>query len=366
MAHVRAGRYWAGFVVVLGLLLSAACGGGGGQPSGSSAPAGAGTSGGQAGGNGDLYEMEITVTHWPSLMYGVPYMVAMEKGFFEQEGIKVTGIVGSEGGGTTVRNVLTGGLPFGEVATPAAIQAYLAGAPIVIVGGGLANVDEIMWVAKKGSGLNGIRDLVGKKVGFTNPGSVTEGTLNLSFKRASVDIKQVERIAAGGVGEGLTALEGGGLDAVANMEPIFSARGGEKTWDVVFWARDFIPWFQQTVIITSPQMIKENPDVVRAFLRARQRAIEFIREHPDETAKIYAKYSEMPEEATRGALQTVNLDTYFGIGFNAEGLKAVEEEMHLINLLPPDKKVPWHELINQDFLPENVERIDLQALGAGD
>jgi NitT/TauT family transport system substrate-binding protein len=66
---------------------------------------------------------EITVTHWGALMYGTPYAVAIKKGYFKEAGIDITGILTSKGGGTTVRNVLEGGLPFGEVALSAAVAA---------------------------------------------------------------------------------------------------------------------------------------------------------------------------------------------------------------------------------------------------
>ena len=55
----------------------------------------------------------ITVTHWGGQFYGVPYAVAMEKGFFKKNGVDVTGILTAAGGGTAVRNTLAGGIPFG-------------------------------------------------------------------------------------------------------------------------------------------------------------------------------------------------------------------------------------------------------------
>ena len=55
----------------------------------------------------------ITVTHWGGQFYGVPYAVAMEKGFFKKNGVDVTGILTAAGGGTAVRNTLAGGVPFG-------------------------------------------------------------------------------------------------------------------------------------------------------------------------------------------------------------------------------------------------------------
>jgi NitT/TauT family transport system substrate-binding protein len=65
----------------------------------------------------------ITVTHWGGQFYGVPYAVAMEKGFFKKNGVDVTGILTAAGGGTAVRNTLAGGIPFGEVSLAAAVQA---------------------------------------------------------------------------------------------------------------------------------------------------------------------------------------------------------------------------------------------------
>ena len=80
--------------------LLTACGGGG--QGGSSEPVG------------------LSVSHWPTLLYTVPWAVAIEQGYFEERGISLDEIVRSSGGGETVRNVVTGGLPLGAVATPAA------------------------------------------------------------------------------------------------------------------------------------------------------------------------------------------------------------------------------------------------------
>src|SRR5579875_4215610 len=91
----------------------------------------------------------ITVTHWGGQFYGVPYAVAMDKGFFKQHGVDVTGILTAAGGGTAVRNTLAGGIPFGEVSLAAAVQAINAGQKLVIIGGGTQSVADQMWVVKK-------------------------------------------------------------------------------------------------------------------------------------------------------------------------------------------------------------------------
>ena len=111
----------------------------------------------------------ITVTHWGGQFYGVPYAVAMEKGFFKKNGVEVTGILTAAGGGTAVRNTLAGGIPFGEVSLAAAVQAINAGQKLIIIGAGAWSVADQMWVVKTDSTLKGIKDLVGKQVAYTAP-----------------------------------------------------------------------------------------------------------------------------------------------------------------------------------------------------
>lgn len=172
---------------------------------------------------GSVFTTEATVTHWPILMYAPPYAVAQENGYFEEEGISIENFVGSSGGGTTVRNVVTGGLAFGEVATPAAVNACYAGAPLKIIAGATNTPGTINWVSPSDSDITSITDLEGKTVGYTSAGSVTQNTSALAAKRADgVDHESITFRAMGGLSEGLTALSEGSIAAAANLDPIFS------------------------------------------------------------------------------------------------------------------------------------------------
>ncbi len=79
---------------------------------------------------------DIVVTHYGSLLYGVPYAIAMEKGYFKEAGVDVSGILTSKGGGTSVRNMMAGDTLFAEVALPAALAAIKEGFNIKIISGG--------------------------------------------------------------------------------------------------------------------------------------------------------------------------------------------------------------------------------------
>lgn len=69
--------------------------------------------------SGAAQAADIVVTHWSALLYGVPYAVALEKGYFKEEGVTITGILSSKGGGTSVRNLMAGETLYAEVALPA-------------------------------------------------------------------------------------------------------------------------------------------------------------------------------------------------------------------------------------------------------
>jgi len=308
-----------------------------------------------------VFEMPITVSHHPTLLYSVPYIVAEKQGFFADENIKITEIIGSEGGGTTVRNVVTGDIPLGEVATPAAAQALAQGSEVTAVGGGAQSVAEINYVAPKGSGPAGIEELAGQRVAYTSPGSVTQGVLALSLEDAGVPPSKVQAKALGGISEGLTALDSGAVDVAANLEPVYSS--DPAPFDVVFWANEHVPAFQQTVIIAGSDIVENQPEVVEGFLNARARAIEWTKQNPEEAAAMWAKEADLEPEVTEAALKTVLKDDWYGVGFDAEGLQAVDKQMKLIDLVPPGQEIPWEDLIDTSLLPQGAPKVDPSQIG---
>ena len=91
---------------------------------------------------------DIVVSNYGVSSNGMPFAVAMEKGFFKQEGANVTGILSSAGGGTTLRNMLAGSAPYAEVNPNAIIAAIQQGADIKIVSGNVLTVAEFVWAVK--------------------------------------------------------------------------------------------------------------------------------------------------------------------------------------------------------------------------
>ncbi|MCG6796514.1 ABC transporter substrate-binding protein [Geobacillus sp. YHL] len=304
-------------------------------------------------------EIDITVTHYPTGLYAVPYNVGIEKGFFEEEGIKIKTIMGSNGGGTTVRNVLSGKLPFGEVSTAAAIQSYLAGAPIKIIGGGVQSVNDIVYLTRKDASFNKPEDFIGHKWGYTSPGSVTETVSQLIFKSLGIDKEKVKMVATGGINEGLTLLEKGEVDSSLMLDPAYSV--DKDKWKTLFRVSEYVPHFQQSVIVTSPQIIKENPDLVERFLKAYRKSVEWVYNNPEEAAKIFAKSAEINDSASVEAVKAMASIKHWSSSIQEESLKQVLIGMQSVGTLKNPEDIDWSELLDQRFLPEN-ERLNIEKL----
>ena len=250
---------------------------------------------------------EFAVSQYGRVTATLPWAVALEKGYFADAGIKIDHIISGEGGGTTLRNMLASDLPYGEVATSAALAAIKSGIDIVIVNTASDHIGEIALVANPKSSIHTVKDLAGKKAGFTNPKSTSELLLRLALKEAGMTGK-VEMVGTGGFGGGLTLLDSGGIDAAPLIDPILTLKPDK--YRVIFHFADLIPRMTWLVGVTTRKFATEHPEMVRKMIEVHRRGVDYIYAHHDDAIKIYAKiWQQKPDEVA----------TYFPNYFNYKG-----------------------------------------------
>ena len=295
----------------------------------------------------------ITVTHWGGQFYGVPYAVAMEKGFFKNNGVDITGILTAAGGGTAVRNTLAGGIPFGEVSLAAAVQAINAGQKLIIIGAGAWSVADQMWLVKKDSSLKSIKDLADKKIAYTSPGSVSNMLILMALKASGMTPQQVKLVPAGDLGAIISAVGSGAIDAGFSDELIYAQH--KELVKPLFMVRDVLdPRMMQTVMITTAEYAKAHPDIIKGLVNSRREGLAYAIEHPDEAADITAKAYHNPNaELFRNHVRELIKLNYWSDGrLDYPSMNHMVEGLQITRQIKGE--VDWPKYVDTSYLPADL------------
>jgi len=302
---------------------------------------------------------EIVVSNYGVTTNGMPYAVAMAKGFFKQQGADVTGILSSDGGGTTVRTMLGGNLAYGEINPTATVTAIQSGADLKIVSDNVQTVAEFIWAVKPDSPIKTSADLKGKKIGYTNPRSTSQALAILVLEKAGLKPEDAELVKTGGFGEGIVALDLGAVDITPIPEPLWSQHQGK--YRAVVRASEVLPPLDNVVGVTTAKAAASRGDFIRAVIRARRQAVEFMYANPDESADIIAKAYNLSSEVARSAVHNLlSSHDKSGVRYWSAGeinLKAMNEMMRAQKIVGALKTDPdWGKIIDESFLPDDLKR----------
>jgi NitT/TauT family transport system substrate-binding protein len=300
---------------------------------------------------------QIVVSNYGVAANGMPYAVAMEKGFFQQEGADVSGILSSAGGGTTVRNLMTGHLSFGEIDLAGTVAAIQQGADLKIISEDVLTVAEFVWAVKPDSPIKTLQDLKGKKIGYTNPRSTSQALDILLLEQAGLKPDDAELVKTGGFGEAAVALNTGLIDASALADPVWSKN--KTQFRILVTASDALPPLCNVIGVTTGEAAASKGDFIRAILRGRRKAVEFMSAHPDEAAAIVAKAYNLDVEVAKSTINNLVAPSksgvpYWGPGnFDMAGMDRMIRAQKLVGALSGE--VDWSKIVDTDFLPDDIK-----------
>jgi len=222
--------------------------------------------------------------------------VALEKGWYAEEGLDVSIKQPSE----TLPPLLvaSGKGDFGFASQEAVTFARTSENPVPVVSVAAVNRHNTsVFAAPADRGIDSVEDFEGKIYGGWGS-EFEEALLKAVMKQAGADFSTVQIVNVGTT------------DFLASFEQGIDFRWIFYGWDGVrakVEGRDFnfIPLididpkldYYTPTIICRESMLEEEPDKVRAFLRATERGYRFATEHPDEAADILLVYnSDLKEE----------------------------------------------------------------------
>jgi len=128
-----------------------------------------------------LKTVRVTTAH-REITANLPLFVGMHMKFFEEVGLRIEPSY-FRGGGEVIRAITTRSADISHnAATAATLIAISRGERLKIVSGNTTS-PSIVWVVPADSPIKSIKDLKGKKVGFSTPGSVTHIIIQAILKK---------------------------------------------------------------------------------------------------------------------------------------------------------------------------------------
>ena len=261
-------------------LILAACGS---APAASSAP----QSSGQAAATPKPPADKVTLTGINSTELNLPTLVAIAKGYFGEENIELGEfVIGSSG--TLRQAMIAKQYDFGLYAFVHVPIARLAGSPFKMVV--QVHDQEIFGLIARTQlkdQVKTVKDLKGKKIGFTTPGSGTWALANVYLKKAGLDPdKDVELVSLGGDNAVFyTAMQTGRVDAIASFEPIGTKVIADNVGYYVLdayapgTAKDQLGSDKEDALglVTREDVIAAKPDLVKRMVNVQKKGLDFIR-----------------------------------------------------------------------------------------
>lgn len=294
----------------------------------------------------------LAISEYGNITSTLPWAVAFKKGYLQQDGLHITDIVSSSGGGSSLRNILASDLAVGNLGTATAIAGINQGMDLRIVMCNADFIGDLAWATTARSTARSLKDLIGKKVAYTAPRSTTEMVLRAAVADAGLTGK-VTLLPIGGLGPGLTALAEGAVEATPLSDPVLTLQADK--YRILFHGYDVFPKFTYSVVVATREFTLKHPDQLRALLRARRRAIEYMEQNRDETALIYSQVFGVNLQDARKLLPKYYAWGQWSHGeFSREGLEAMSRGMLAVGII--DKPVDWSKLVDQSFLAPDQQR----------
>ncbi len=218
-----------------------------------------------------------------------PISVALKQGFFKQRGLNVEPVNFSGPTDTLLQAIATGQADGGIGMALRWLKPLEQGFDVDLTVGTHGGCMRLL--AAKNSGINGVRDLVGKKVAVSDQASPIRNFFAIQLAKQGIDPdKQVNWVQypADLFGE---ALRKGEVQAIASDDPqgwLIKHRDGLLEVDNNMHGE--YRNLTCCVLGLRGSLVREKPEVARAITQAIVDAQQWTADHPAETAKIFAPY----------------------------------------------------------------------------
>lgn len=298
---------------------------------------------------------KITLNEVAHSIFYAPQYVAIEKGYFKEEGIDLNLVTGF-GADKVMAAVLSGDAEIGFMGSESSIYAYQQGANDKVVnfaqltqraGNFLVSrekMPEFQWEDLKGKDILG-----GRKGGM--PEMVFEYILKKHGMDPDTDMNIDRSIDFGSTA---AAFSGGQGEFSVEFEPSATALEKEGTGYVVASCGVESGYVPYTAYSAKESYMKENPEVIQGFTNALQKGMDYVNTHtPEEIAsKIQPQFKENDLDTITTIVKRYQEQETWkeNLIFEQESFELLEDILDSAGEL--EERVPYEELVDTGFAKE--------------
>jgi len=274
-----------------------------------------------------------------------PVIVALEKGFFRQEGVNVE-FIPFRGGPDLLKAVLSGDVLIGATGSTDILVFREAGSPIKMIA---THTEGNHFTLNVAPDVSAVGDLKGKAIGITRAGSSTWIFARMMAKQQGWDPERdVKIVALGALDAQVAALSRKEIAAFVwgDGGAVTELQGKSK---ILMRLDRFTPQWISQIDYASEDAIRKDPETIKKGLRGIFRALRFMKEHPDDAAPMAAKRLGWTPEAVLRAHKISSPLFPFDGSISVQALGSMQEVLLEYGLIK--KRLPLEDHFTKDFTP---------------
>ena len=303
-------------------------------------------------GKGEGGNIPVTLNEVAHSIFYAPQYVAIEKGYFEEEGIDLT-LVNGGGADKVMTAMLSGEADIGFMGSEASIYTYAGGeddyavnfAQLTQRAGnflvGRAPEEDFKW-----------ENLIGKKVLGGRAGGMPQMVFEYILKKNGIDPKTEVDIDQS-INFGLTAaaFTSDDSDYTVEFEPFATGLEMEGNGYVVASLGEDSGYVPYTAYCAKKSYMEKNPEIIQKFTNAIQKGMDYVSTHTaEEIAEvIHPQFKETPiENVVKIVERYKGQDTWKqDLIFEKESFDLLQNILEEAGELP--MRVPYEELVTTEY-----------------
>lgn len=277
-----------------------------------------------------------------------PTLVAIEKGFFKQNGLEAE-MIPFKGGPDLLKGVMAGAADIGLTGATDPLVFRERGSTIRALATVMEKNHFTLTVTPQ---VKRLEDLKGGSIGVTAVGATTWVFARMLAKKMSWDPeKDVRIIGVGGLDAQAAALRRNEIQAAVfgDAGVVLEAQGAGR---VLMRLDEVTPKWISLIAYATDETIKAKRDVLQRTLRGIFQGARFCRDNAEEAIRIATKGIGWPEAATRRAYELVRPLMSVDGRMDLDAMRFMQDTLLELGVLK--KRLPLEEHYAAEFTPVKI------------